>query len=1227
MNRPTLCPVLILILIITLMLAPNATWGCAFVLSLERNVARSESAPAGPHVILHQDFDNETTGVRPSNWGLTNQTAGYILVEKTDRGKSAKFVDNSTKGSPGANLKFTEQGGTIAVSFAIRLVNNIGKNTGLEIRVDNGTSAGANIVFGNGTIQYRDQNGELITLRSSYVANRWYGIKFIMDIRDNLYNIHIDEHLEVMNTKFTGSCDQIHRIVINETSTSGGGLLPIGDIDDIEVRKGIVIPTDFPTIQGGIDKASPGDVVIVSKGRTYFENITIRKSVWLIGQEASTTIIDGRFANAMPNRIAVLNCSNVTIYGFTISFSAAGGAQIYLNGSGNTITNNIILSGLGDGIHIVGSNNTIVNNNVKSSLRCGIRIEGSNSKVTGNIIESSDECGISIFGSNSIITSNNITSSINTGIHVDGSNSTIADNSILSSGQSGIHITEGKNSLVINNTLKNNGVGLKCETDTHNSKIYQNRFVGNVQQALDNGVANKWDDGYPYNPENEMGGGNYWSDFVCIDMYSGPTQDEHANCCLPSPDGICDKPYNITSNSTDHYPLFIIQSVTQNPPTKKTDCNSRVAIGEIDYNTKVNVTATVLKNIQVTNARIYIEYNGTKHDVISMKISGKSLTGTIPNRPYGTTVRYNISALAYEANWLNSTSYPIPFPYLVRDWTGPNIDGISVDPKNPKENQTMAAYAVVTEPLGASQVAKVLISYQVANTWWTAEMTKFSGNNYTAILTRQPGNTTLNLIVTAFDKAGNNATKKYSPITVSRLAELSVTYGAEGKANEPCSIDLGDVSGDQTIDKSFTIKNLGDESLSWRIEVIKGGAWLKRVNPTSDLVPGGHSMNVTVTIDTNNCPDPCLYIVELSVKANGKVPQWAIIETFTVRYIIIDQSWASCKAPNRCDVGVTQYYAFHAKWAHNSSDAIGGTITPEGMTKGHYVNSTGWANFNSSSQEPISKTFKVGKVQFGYLTAFRQKAPSPTIIWDRVYINLSLARDWINVASMADVYWNSSYYEWDHSSFEGRPFFNPLPKHDTVGRYPINASSIIDNKWNLTAFRSNTIWCIWDEIEIIGGGVSRSQLDAGQTGTAWFTAIYRYENKLFKGADGTLNVNNETLIWLSDTEVWVRNYTSATPGTKTFTVTGVEDTTHKLTEIKDNVGPLSITWGPKPWWPSWWTTNSDPVAQNQPSPVASYPWPALAIILAAAIGMVATILILVKSGKSAHKVAKGNSAL
>jgi PKD repeat protein len=56
--------------------------------------------------------------------------------------------------------------------------------------------------------------------------------------------------------------------------------------------------------------------------------------------------------------------------------------------------------------------------------------------------------------------------------------------------------------------------------------------------------VNVWDDGYP-------SGGNYWSGYAGVDLYSGPYQNQTGS------DGIGDTPYVVGVNNQDHYPLTI----------------------------------------------------------------------------------------------------------------------------------------------------------------------------------------------------------------------------------------------------------------------------------------------------------------------------------------------------------------------------------------------------------------------------------------------------------------------------------------------------------------------------------------------------------------------------------------------------------------------------------------------------------------------------------------------
>lgn len=92
---------------------------------------------------------------------------------------------------------------------------------------------------------------------------------------------------------------------------------------------------DYLTIQEGVDNAVPGETVYVWDG-TYNENITIDKSLHLIGNGSATTIIDGFGTNS---NIINLTAEGVEITGFNITESGtwygiwtiAGGFNIHDN--------------------------------------------------------------------------------------------------------------------------------------------------------------------------------------------------------------------------------------------------------------------------------------------------------------------------------------------------------------------------------------------------------------------------------------------------------------------------------------------------------------------------------------------------------------------------------------------------------------------------------------------------------------------------------------------------------------------------------------------------------------------------------------------------------------------------------------------------------------------------------------------------------------------------------
>jgi len=237
-------------------------------------------------------------------------------------------------------------------------------------------------------------------------------------------------------------------------------------------------PADFHTIQEAINAANPGDTIYVKAG-TYYENVVVKKSISLIGENRETTIIDGSPITPELDYIIMFlkDVENVYISGFTLRNGPCG---IELDHSYNCIiTNNIITMNYAGGI-------TLFNSNFND--------------LTGNLIISNEADGIGIIWSN--------------------------------------------NNSIVQNTIRNNTCGLQLQ-DAHDNVICHNSFVDNLycQAISTQGSVNVWDDGYP-------SGGNYWSDYTGVDLFSGPYQNETGS------DGIGDAPYVIDENNTDRYPLM-----------------------------------------------------------------------------------------------------------------------------------------------------------------------------------------------------------------------------------------------------------------------------------------------------------------------------------------------------------------------------------------------------------------------------------------------------------------------------------------------------------------------------------------------------------------------------------------------------------------------------------------------------------------------------------------------
>jgi parallel beta-helix repeat protein len=272
---------------------------------------------------------------------------------------------------------------------------------------------------------------------------------------------------------------------------------------------------NYDAIQAAINapQTLDGHTFFVEEG-TYCENVVVHKSLSIVGDNRSTTIIDGNFTGIVIN----ITASNVNITGFTIRKSGTGcpnsGIYIGKTSTNNNLSNNIITENyVGIGIWY-SSNNTVLGNNIKNN-KIAIRLyESTNNNVVWNNIKNNSHCITLDFSNNNSISGNNMTANNYSGILASySSNNTISGNSII-----------------------NNAYGFYIYSSPHNI-IYHNDFVDNTEQVFSTGSTNFWDD--------DAGKGNYWSDYK--EKYPNATEIDNS--------GIWDTPYVIDENNQDNYPI------------------------------------------------------------------------------------------------------------------------------------------------------------------------------------------------------------------------------------------------------------------------------------------------------------------------------------------------------------------------------------------------------------------------------------------------------------------------------------------------------------------------------------------------------------------------------------------------------------------------------------------------------------------------------------------------
>ena len=231
---------------------------------------------------------------------------------------------------------------------------------------------------------------------------------------------------------------------------------------------------NYTTIQTAINAVETldGHTILVDAG-TYYEHVVVNKSISLIGQDRSTTIIDGGGAGS----VVTITKNNVNVTGFTMQHCGlyTTNAGIYLNNVNHcNITRNNITANNGYGIHLdSSSNNTVSGNNITNNRYGVILSSSSNNTIVENDFSG---CGLGVSESYSNVVVGN---------SVNGKSLVyLEDASDLVVNDAGQVILVGCDNITVENLdLSNTTIGVEL-WKTNNTKIRRSNITNNQYNIL-----------------------------------------------------------------------------------------------------------------------------------------------------------------------------------------------------------------------------------------------------------------------------------------------------------------------------------------------------------------------------------------------------------------------------------------------------------------------------------------------------------------------------------------------------------------------------------------------------------------------------------------------------------------------------------------------------------------------------------------------------------------------
>jgi parallel beta-helix repeat protein len=227
-------------------------------------------------------------------------------------------------------------------------------------------------------------------------------------------------------------------------------------------------PGNYTKIQDAINASSDGDTVFVfDESAPYYESLIINKSITLLGEEKTTTILNG---SSQIKEVVFITVDHVRLSGFTII--NYGDEAILVRANYTQITQNILGPKISDGwsgqgIRLFYANHSLVEDNEISHMFESIQIHYShNNTVRNNHLNSSWLYGIWLAAATYNEVAGNV---VDTGYPVDMAGSYV-----------GIRLTSAANNTVVNNTILSRDdacVSGMTLWESDNNTITGNRFT------------------------------------------------------------------------------------------------------------------------------------------------------------------------------------------------------------------------------------------------------------------------------------------------------------------------------------------------------------------------------------------------------------------------------------------------------------------------------------------------------------------------------------------------------------------------------------------------------------------------------------------------------------------------------------------------------------------------------------------------------------------------------